>query len=79
MILRMSQFKIKMDGTDSRSDYLDIRTTKKEDSRMELQQYFLGYQAGGGAIQGDSEYLKKNKFLQQKVGQMIKKAVQSET
>lgn len=36
MILRMSQFKIKMDGTDSHSDYLDIRATRKEDSRMEL-------------------------------------------
>lgn len=41
-------------------------------------QYFLGYQAEGGAIQGDGEYLKKSKFQQQKVGQMIKKAVQSE-
>lgn len=36
MILRMSQFKIKMDETDSRSDYLNIRATRKEDSRMEL-------------------------------------------
>lgn len=29
MIQRMSQFNIKMDGTDSHSDYLDIRATRK--------------------------------------------------
>lgn len=32
----MSQFKIKMLGIDSISDYLDIGVIEKEDSRMEL-------------------------------------------
>lgn len=36
MIQRMSQFNIKTDGTDSHSDYLDMRATRKENSRMEL-------------------------------------------